>query len=268
MKAEPMPACPLPIRSRLLPVALVSGLLAFAPVAKASDLVVFAAASLKTALDDVAERWTAETGGTVAIAYAGSSALARQIEQGAPADLFVSADMSWMDYLDERGLVRRDTRVDLLGNRIVLIAHGRGAAAVDIADGFDLAGLLGDAWLAMADVAAVPAGRYGKASLMSLGVWTSVEHRVAQAENVRAALALVARGEAPFGIVYATDAAAEDNVTVVGTFPEDTHPPIIYPVAATADAMHEDVAAFLDYLASDSVRPLFERQGFTMLDQE
>lgn len=234
--------------------------------ASAADLVVFAAASLRNALDEIAAAWTEETGGATAISYAGSSALARQIEEGAPADIFISADLDWMDYLGARGLIDAETRRTLLGNRIVLIASGAEAAQVEIAPGFDLAGLLDGGRLAMADVEAVPAGRYGKAALESLGVWASVEASIAEAENVRAALAFVALGEAPFGIVYATDAGAEDNVTVVGTFPEASHPPILYPVAVTAASAHPEAAAFVDFLGSAAAREAFEAEGFMIIE--
>jgi molybdate transport system substrate-binding protein len=252
-------------RVRLLAGLLLAGAgLGPARPAAAQDLLVFAAASLMGALDEVAAAWTG--GGAVVVSYAGSAALARQIEAGAPADVFVPANAAWMDALEAEGLIAPGTRRDLLGNRLVLIAHGAGAAPVGIAPGFDLAGLLGDGRLAMALVDAVPAGVYGKAALVALGVWQAVEPRVAQADSVRAALALVARGEAPYGIVYATDAAAEDDVTVVGTFPEATHPPIVYPAAVTAASAHPRAAAFVDYLASDAAAAAFARHGFAVRD--
>jgi molybdate transport system substrate-binding protein len=228
--------------------------------------VIFAAASLKTVLDDIAAQWQQETKKPVAISYAASSALARQIEQGAPADLFISADLDWMDYLQQRNLIRVDTRSSLLGNRIVLVAPKDSTATATIAPGFNLAGLLGTGRLAMADVNAVPAGKYGKAALESLGVWTTVQDKVAQSENVRAALLLVARGEAPLGIVYRTDAAAEPGVKIVGAFPENTHPAIVYPVAQTSGGRNPDAAAFLAYLKSARARAHFEKQGFTVLE--
>ena len=197
--------------------------------------------------------------GEATISYAASSALAKQIEEGAPADVFVSADLDWMAYLAERDLVQPDTEVELLGNRLALVAPADSEAAAAIAPGFDLAGLLGDGRLAIANVDAVPAGRYGKAALEALGVWESVSE-LAQAENVRAALALVALGEAPLGIVYATDAAAEPAVRTVGVFPEDTHPPIVYPAAATAEA-GPDAAAFLAFLQSAPARAIFEARA-------
>jgi molybdate transport system substrate-binding protein len=228
-------------------------------------LVVFAAASLKTALDAVNAQWQKETGRSARISYAASSALARQIEQGAPSQMFISADLDWMDYAEKKGLIRPETRSNLLGNRIVLIVPRDKAAPVAIKPGFDLAKVLGDGRLAMANVEAVPAGKYGKAALEKLGVWTSVSGRLAQAENVRAALLLVSRGEAPAGIVYQTDAASDPGVAIVGTFPEDTHPPIIYPIALTAGA-GPDAAAFLAYIRSGKAKPLFEAQGFTVLN--
>ena len=197
--------------------------------AQGGDVIVFAAASLKNALDAVNAQWQKETGKKAAISYAASSALAKQIEQGAPAEVFISADLDWMDYLAEKNLIKPDTRSNLLGNRIVLIAPKDKAQPVEIEPGFDLAKAARRRPARMANVDAVPAGKYGKAALEKLGVWGSVSGKVAQAENVRAALLLVSRGEAPLGIVYQTDAAADPNVKIVGTFPEDTHPPIIYP---------------------------------------
>lgn len=234
--------------------------------AQGAPVTVFAAASLKTALDAIAAAWQAETGKATAISYAGSSALAKQIEEGAPADIFFSADLAWMDYLAERKLIRDATRHSLLGNRIVLVAPADSSVEATIAPGFPLADLLGDGRLAMADPEAVPAGKYGKAALETLGVWESVRNKVAAAENVRAALVFVARGEAPLGIVYATDAAAEPGVRVVDSFPADTHPPIVYPVAALANSSNPDAAGFLDYLGSAAARAVFEKQGFTILD--
>jgi molybdate transport system substrate-binding protein len=250
-------------RSFGLAVGALAAMLLAAP-APAQDVTVFAAASLKNALDDINVAWSAETGKSATISYAASSALAKQIEEGAPADLFISADLDWMDYLSERDLIRPGTEIRLLGNRIVLIAPADSTATVEIGVGFDLAGLLAGGWLAIANVDAVPAGRYGKAALESLGVWDSVADRIAQAENVRAALALVATGEAPLGIVYRTDAAADPAVKILGTFPEDTHPPIVYPAAVTAEAGPE-AGAFLAYLQTDTAAELFEAQGFQVL---
>jgi molybdate transport system substrate-binding protein len=236
------------------------------PAAQAADkVVVFAAASLKNALDAVNAAWEAESGKAATISYAASSALAKQIEEGAPADLFISADLDWMKYLSDKKLTKPETEVKLLGNRIVLIAPADSKAETTIAAGFDLAGLIGDGKLAMGDVKAVPAGKYGKAALETLGVWASVEGKVAQSENVRAALKLVSTGEAALGIVYATDAKAEPGVKVIGTFPEDSHAPIVYPVGITAESTNPDAAALLTYLHSEKAKALFEEQGFTVL---
>lgn len=235
------------------------------PAVAAEKVTVFAAASLKNALDAANAAWQAETGNETTVSYAASSALAKQIEAAAPADLFISADLAWMDYVAEKKLIRDDTRSNLLGNRIVLVAPKDAAKAVDIKDGFDLAGFVGDGKLAMGAVDSVPAGKYGKAALEKLGVWSSVESKVAGAESVRAALALVSRGEAPYGIVYETDAAADPGVTIVGTFPEDSHPPIIYPVAILAESRSPAAAAYLDFLKSEKAAPFFTGQGFTIL---
>jgi len=241
--------------------------IAFAPAAAfAQDgLVIFAAASLKNALDEIATGWKDSGKPAAKISYAASSALAKQLEQGAPADMFISADTDWMDYVEKKDLIRKDTRVNLLGNKIVLIAPRDAKVSVDVKQGFDLAKALAGGKLAMANVASVPAGKYGKAALEKLGAWDGVKDKIAQAENVRAALLLVARGEANFGIVYSTDAAAEPNVKIVGEFPADSHPPIIYPAALTKSTKATDARAFLDLLKSNKARPAFEKQGFTVL---
>jgi molybdate transport system substrate-binding protein len=258
----------LDVWGRLASLALAVGL-ALGPFgvssARADDVVVFAAASLKNALDDIAASWKAETGKATKISYAASSALAKQIEEGAPADIFISADLAWMDHVAGKNLIRPDTRSNLLGNRIVLVAPADSTVSLDVAAGMDLDGALAGGKLAMADPAAVPAGKYGKAALEKLGVWDSVSGSVAAAENVRAALALVSRGEAPLGIVYQTDAAADPGVKIVGTFPADSHPPIIYPVALIAASGNPDAAVFLDYLRSDAAKAAFAKQGFTVL---
>jgi molybdate transport system substrate-binding protein len=230
----------------------------------ADDVVVFAAASLKTALDAVAADFETATGHTVTISYAGSNALAKQIIEGAPADIFVSAAVNWMDEVGKEGLIA--DRTDLLGNTLVLVAHGAGVSSVQIGQGFDLIGLLGDGKLAMGMVDAVPAGQYGKAALESLGVWASVEASVAQSENVRAALALVVSGEAPYGIVYASDAIGEPGVTVVGTFPKDSHPPITYPAALLTGAVDAADKAFFEALSADAADAKFAAQGFAVLN--
>ena len=233
--------------------------------AQGGDLVVFAAASLKNALDAIHAQWQKETGKSAKISYAASSALAKQIENGAPAQMFVSADLDWMDYVEKKNLIKPETRSNLLANRIVLIAPKDKAKAADIKPGFDLANVIGDGRLAIANVDSVPAGKYGKAALEKLGIWASVSGKLAQAENVRAALLLVSRGEAPAGIVYQTDAASDTGVTIIGTFPEDTHPPIVYPIALTTNATNPDAAAFLAYIKSGKAKPLFEALGFTVL---
>ncbi|HQU70080.1 MAG TPA: molybdate ABC transporter substrate-binding protein [Albidovulum sp.] len=244
-----------------------AALLAFTAVtpAAAEEVVVFAAASLKTALDAIAADFQKATGNTVTISYAGSNALAKQIIEGAPADIFVSAAVNWMDEVEKAGLVAPGTREDLLGNTLVLVAHGKDAKPVEIGSGFDLKALLGDDKLSMAMVDSVPAGQYGKASLENLGLWPSVEASVAQSENVRAALALVSSGEAPFGIVYASDAVADDNVSVVGTFPDDSHKPIIYPAVLLTGAKDAADKAFFEALSADASDATFKAEGFAVL---
>jgi molybdate transport system substrate-binding protein len=223
--------------------------------ANASDLTVFAAASLKSALDEVAEHWEAETKSKLRISYAASSTLARQIEQGAPADIYISASVDWMDYLQSRDLIDTSSRRVLAGNRLVLIAHGERSGTTR------LAAALGDGPLAMAMVTTVPAGIYGKAALSNLGEWDAVKDRVAQTDNVRHALALVALGEAPFGIVYATDAAVEQRVTVQWIFPEESHPEISYPMARV-DGAAEQADALLSFLSSKAAAGILARHGF------
>lgn len=237
-----------------------------APPAQAKDVIVFAAASLKNALDDAIAAYDRAGGGKVVASYAASSALAKQIDSGANADLFISADLDWMNDVEKRDLIDKATRKNFLGNKIVLIApNAAHAAKVHITPGFDLKGLLKDERLAMANPDAVPAGKYGKAALEKLGVWNSVKDKVASAENVRGALLFVDRGETPYGIVYATDAAADKKVDVVGEFPADTHPPIIYPIALTAASQNPEAKKFLGFLESRAARPAFEKQGFTVL---
>src|SRR5215475_11094379 len=233
--------------------------------AQGKDVLVFAAASLKNALDDAAGQWQRETRKKVSISYAASNTLIKQIEQGAPADIFISADLDWMDYGQQKNLIKPESRGNLLGNRIVLVAPKDTAISVNIQPGIDLAALLKGGRLAMGNVDAVPAGKYGKAALEKLGAWDGVKDKIAQAENVRAALLLVARGEAPFGIVYQTDTASDPTVKIVGTFPENTHPPIIYPIALTKESTNPDAQAFINYLRSPAARAAFERQGFTVL---
>ncbi len=247
-------------------IALMFALLA-TPPAQAQDKTVtmFAAASMKNAIDDINAAFTKATGVRVVTSLAASSALAKQIEQGAPADAFASADLEWMDYVEQKKLIKDGTRVNLLGNKLVLIAPKDSKTDnVTIGPGFDIAKLAGDGRIAVADVRAVPAGKYAKAALEKLGGWAAAEPKLASAENVRAALALVGRGEAPLGIVYETDAKVEKNVKIVGYFPEDSHPPITYPVALTANAKPE-AAQYLAFLRSGLAKTVFETYGFTFL---
>src|SRR6476660_7995215 len=239
---------------------------AFSPaVAQDKSLTVFAAASMKNALDDIDAAYTAKTGVKIVASYAASSALAKQIEQGAPVDIFASADTDWMDYAISKKNINEPTRANLLGNSMVLIAPKDSKIDnVSIGQGFDLAKLIGDGKIATADVKSVPVGKYAKASLEKLGAWQAAEPKFAMTENVRAALALVARGEAVLGIVYSTDAKVEPGVKVVGTLPADSHPPIIYPVAATATAKPE-TTDYLAFLRSTAAKNILEKYGFKFL---
>jgi molybdate transport system substrate-binding protein len=237
-------------------------ILTLSACAHADNLTVFAAASLKNALDGIVKTHTTGSGDKVTVSYAASSALAKQIEQGAPADIFISADLEWMDYLEKRSLIRPSSRVNLVRNRLVLVAPADSKAGLRIGPAFPLAATLGKERLAMADPDAVPAGRYGKAALEKLGVWKDVQSRVAAAGDVRAALLLVARGEAPLGIVYSTDAAVEPKVRVVDVFPENTHPPIVYPAALVAQGKSGSAANFLRTLREPAARAIFEKYGF------
>lgn len=232
------------------------------PSATAAEVTVFAAASLKEALDEHARQFKAGTGNKVIVSYGASNALARQIDAGAPADIFVSADLEWMDYVDQRRLLAPVTRFNLLRNTLVLIAPSSSNATLKVIPNFALAAALGPEKLAMANPDSVPAGKYGKGALESLGVWASVEKRVARAENVRAALALVSRGEAPFGIVYRTDAMADKGVRIVDAFPPESYPPIVYPVALLAASKSTVAKPFLDYLRSPPARARWEKYGF------
>lgn len=254
-------------RAGVLAGLVASALLVAVPTRAAEAPTVFAAASLKNALDDIAGSYAKEGKPAPKISYAASNTLAKQIEQGAPADLFFSADLDWMDYLAKNNLIRLDTRVSLLANSIVLIAPKDSKAEVKMGPGLDLATALGQGKLAMGNVDAVPAGKYGKAALEKLGGWAGVKDKVAQAESVRAALLLVSRGEAPLGIVYATDAAADANVRIVATFPADSHPAIVYPVAITKDSANPDAAGLLAYLRGPTAKAAFEKQGFTVLNR-
>lgn len=230
-----------------------------------APVVVFAAASLKTALDAIATDWKKETGKTVTIAYAASSALARQVEQGAPADIFISADLDWMDWMQQRNLIKPGTRQTLLGNTLVLIAPLDLTASIKLTLGSDLGRLLGNNRLSIGQVKSVPAGKYAREALEKLGMWASVENKLAQSENVRAALALVARGEAPLGIVYGSDAVSEPKVKVVDTFPASSHSPILYPVAMTASSTNADAVSFMAFLRYPASARQFIAQGFTVV---
>ena len=230
--------------------------------ANAADVTVFAAASLKEAMDEQARQFEARTGDKIVVAYAASNALAKQIEAGAPADVFISADLDWMDFLEQRKRLAPNTRVTLLRNTLVLIAPTTSSVTLKIAPGFTLATALGGERLAMANPDSVPAGKYGRSALETLGVWTGVETKVARTENVRAALALVARGETPLGIVYGTDAIAEKSVRIVDTFPAASHPPILYPAAVVAASASPGARPLLDYLRSPSAAPVWEKYGF------
>lgn len=244
--------------------AILFGLGLTAAPAFADDVVVFAASSLKTALDQVAAEFEAKTGNSVTISYAGSNQLAKQIIEGAPADIYLSAATNWMDEVAKAGLVKEGSRKNLLGNTLVLVAHGAGVASVEISSDLNLAALLDGGKLSMGMVDSVPAGQYGKEALTSLGLWASVEGAVAQSENVRAALALVSTGEAPLGIVYGSDAVADAGVTVIGTFPEDSHKPITYPAALLTNAADAADVAFYEALSSATARATFAAQGFTV----
>jgi molybdate transport system substrate-binding protein len=234
---------------------------AAAPVA-AADVTVFAAASLKVALDEQARQFDAGTGNRTRIAYAGSNALARQIEAGAPADLFISADLDWMDYLEQRRLLRPGSRINLLTNALVLIAPAASKATLAVGPNFPLAAALNGGRLAMANPDSVPAGKYAKDALQKLGVWPTVQKRLAPGENVRAALAFVARGEVPLGIVYKTDALADKGVRIVDHFPADSHPPIVYPAAIVASSVSPAAQSFLDYLRTGGAAQIWEKHGF------
>src|SRR6267154_1323883 len=249
----------------LLSLAILCGSALSPALAQDKSLTVFAAASMKNALDDIDAAYTAKTGVKVVASYAASSALAKQIEQGAPADIFASADTDWMDYSIGKKIINEPTRVNLLGNAIVLIAPKDSKIDnVAIGPGFDLSKLIGDGKIATADVKSVPVGKYAKSALDKLGAWEAAEPKFAMTENVRAALALVARGEAALGIVYSTDAKVEPGVKIVGTFPTDSHPAIIYPVAATTTAKAE-TADYLAFLRSSAAKAIFEKYGFKFL---
>jgi molybdate transport system substrate-binding protein len=249
----------------LVSLTLLIGSSAWPLAARAAEVTMLAAASLTDALGQIDADYEKASGNKVKAAFGGSSALAKQLEKGAPADLFISADVPWMDYVAKANLIDPASRTDLLGNHLVLVGPADSTETVTIDDKYDLAGALKGGKLSVADTNAVPAGKYAKASLTKLGMWDKVEGSLAQAENVRAALALVERGEAPLGIVYQTDAMVA-KVKVIGTFPDDSHPPIIYPVALTVQGAKSDAAkAYIEYLKSDAAKTVFEKAGFVIL---
>ncbi|HEY1473228.1 MAG TPA: molybdate ABC transporter substrate-binding protein [Pseudolabrys sp.] len=253
------------MRTRFLAILALS-LFAAPPLAAQEQITVFAAASLKNALDDANAAFSKATGIKVVASYEASSALAKQIEAGAPADVFISADLRWMDYAADKKLIKPDSRVNLLGNRLVLIAPKDSKLdTVTIAKGFDIAKLAGDGRIAVADVKAVPAGLYAKAALESLGAWATAEPKLAQAGNVRATLSFVARGETPIGIVYETDAKIEPKVKIIGVFPADSYPPVTYPVAETIASKTAAAARYLGFLRGSAAKAIFEKYGFSFL---
>jgi molybdate transport system substrate-binding protein len=230
--------------------------------AAADNLTVFAAASLKNALDDIAAKWKDNGAGTVGASYASSSTLAKQIEQGAPADVFISADTQWMDYVNKKSLV--ETPHDLLGNRLVLISAKDNPLTLEIKPGLKLAEVLGDGRLAVGDPSNVPAGIYAKEALTKLKIWDSVQPKLAPAADVRAALTLVSRGEAPLGIVYETDAKVDPKVRIAAVFPEDSHKPIVYPVAVVKTSKNANAAKFVAFLSGPAAKEIFVKYGFSV----
>ncbi|MGX5730975.1 molybdate ABC transporter substrate-binding protein [Pseudoxanthomonas beigongshangi] len=256
------------LRRTLLRLGLLALLPGLATTVLAQDeapLTVFAAASLKESMDEAAAAYQRRTGTPVRVSYAASSALARQIEQGAPADVFFSADLEWMDYLQQRGKVDAAQRRNLLGNRLVLVAPKASTRKVDLDKAGSLAAALGQGRLALGQTSSVPAGKYARAALEKLGHWSGVQAKLAESESVRAALMLVARGEAPLGIVYLSDARAEPAVRVVATFPDDSHPPIVYPIAALRGERNAQASALVSWLASPEAAAIFQRRGFVRL---
>lgn len=250
------------LKKAVVAVAMTAAVMVSAPAAHAQDVLVLAAASLKNALETIGKDFQNKSGIAVTSSFAASSALAKQIENGAPADLFVSADLDWMDYLQKRDLIKVDSRINLLGNDLVVIAPKDSSVAVDLKKGFDLAAVLGDGRLATGDPSNVPVGKYAQAALEKLGMWTAIAPKLARADNVRAALALVSRGEAPLGIVYRTDAVIDKGVKIVATFPADSYPPITYPVALTATSKSANAQLFYSYLKSSEALGVFREFGF------
>jgi len=252
------------LRTLFATLALSCSVLVLSQDVVAAEVTIFAAASLKESMDEQARHFEAGTGNKVIVSYGASNALAKQIEAGAPADVFISADLDWMDYLDQHKLLAPNTRANLLHNTLVLIAPASSSSTLKIAPNFGLAQALGSERLAMANPDSVPAGKYGKSALENLGVWKSVENHIARAETVRAALALVSRSESPFGIVYKTDALADKGVKVVDTFPSSSYPPIVYPIAVVANAKSMAAKAFVEYVRSAPAQPTWEKYGFAL----
>jgi molybdate transport system substrate-binding protein len=247
--------------------AIVVGIIAGAPFgsAHAEDLMVFAAMTLQGALDDAGAAYTSQSGVNVTFSYGSSAALVKQIDNGAPADVFISADSDWMDEAEQKGLINNSTRTNFLSSRLVLVAPRNSSVAAVIKAGFPIGQMLGDGRLVMCDPMMMPAGRYGRASLEYFGVWQTVQNRVANADNVRAALALVARGEAPLGIVFDTDVALDTSVKIVGVFPSESHPPIVYPAAMVASSDNPAAEPFLAFLQSTAAKSIIERYGYILL---
>lgn len=249
-------------------VAFVNSILPLSTIsAQAEPILVFAAASLKETLEEAGKSFTTDTGTEVKFSFAASSALTKQIKAGAPADLFASADLKWMDYLEEKKQIRAETRKNLIGNRLVIIAPQTSALkSLDLTENA-FAKTLGDGKLATGEVNSVPAGIYAKSALQNLSLWKLVEPKLAQADNVRGALAFVARNEAPLGIVYETDARVEPQVKIIARFPADSHAPIIYPFTVTAQSKNPEAERFFNYLASSAAKAIFEKAGFIVLAQ-
>lgn len=243
---------------------LVIGVPSWALDADKPAIVVFAAASLTNVLQELGDGFTKQSSIPVKFSFAASSALAHQIENGAPADVFFSADVDWMDYLEQRNLIQRETRHDVLGNRLVLIAPAASPIKLKIKPNFKLAAALGKGRLATGDPDSVPVGRYAIAALTKLGAWNDVSDRIIRAENVRSAMMFVDRGEAPLGIVYETDALIDKKVRVVDAFPDDSHAPIVCPIALTQDAK-ADAAQFLAYVRGPAGEIVFKAYGFKLL---
>jgi molybdate transport system substrate-binding protein len=256
----------LPKRIAIIVAVIVAGIIGL-PVqrAHAEDLMVFAAMTLQGALDDAAGAYQHQSGNNVIVSYGPSAALVKQIDNGAPADIFISADSDWMDAAQARGLIHDSTRVDLLSSQLVLIAPRNSSVSAAIKAGFPIEQMLGNGRLVMCDPMMMPAGRYGRAALQNLGVWQAVQDRVANADNVRAALAFVSRGEAPLGVVFDTDAALDKGVKIVGVFPAESHPPIVYPAAVIASSDNPAAEEFLAFLRSAAAKSIFERNGYIFL---